>query len=217
MMASHRIAFLVIVALAKPTIQFPFRTFSQTINQRAQKCRSVPSFQFSDHYQGSLPMRNFASKSSAPDEVDWAESLPREIEAVRFKIEAVIIKVEAVEIKVEAVEICLRKNNTEITHSTNIHVQTYKSLTKPRLLKEREQLLKEEEHLQDFKNKLLDENNKLLDMNNKLLELLILLVKEKNLLRSEGKGNATVAISPSLYDYCFSILCPVEYPYALRQ
>ena len=132
------------------------------------------------------------------------------IEAVIIKVEAVEIKVEAVEIKVEAVEICLRKNNTEITHSTNIHVQTYKSLTKPRLLKEREQLLKEEEHLQDFKNKLLDENNK-------LLELLILLVKEKNLLRSEGKGNATVAISPSLYDYCFSILCPVEYPYALRQ
>ena len=44
-------------------------------------------------------MRNFASKSSAPDEVDPAEVLPRsETEAVRFKIEAVEIKVEAVEI-----------------------------------------------------------------------------------------------------------------------
>ncbi len=127
-------------------------------------------FKYPDHYQGSLPARYFASKSSAPDEI---ESLPRsEIKAVRFKIEAVEIKIEAVEIKTEAVEICLRGNSTEVANSTNIHVQTYKSLTEA-------QLLKEEEQLQDKENKLLDEKNKLLD----------LLLEEKNSRGSGGKAS----------------------------
>ena len=120
--------------------KFPFRTFSTTTKPRAQNCRSIPFFHFSDHYQGSLPARYFASKSSAPDEI---ESLRRsETKAVRFKIDAV-------EMKIEAVEVCLRRNSTEVANSTNIHVQTYKSLTKAQLRKEKEQL-------QDEENKLLD-------------------------------------------------------------
>ena len=163
-------------------------------------------------------MRNFASKSSAPDEVDPAESVLSEIKAVRFKIEAVEIDIKTIEIdveeikiRVEALRICFRYDETEIANSTNIHVQTYLlSVNRFRIPDEIEDLIEKAKRRRDEKPKLLDKNNKLLD-------LLILLVQEKNLLRSEGKGNATVAISPSLYDYCFSILCPVEYPYALRQ
>ena len=128
-------------------------------------------FKYPDHYQGSLPARYFASKSSAPDEI---ESLPRsETKAVRFKIEAV-------EMKIEAVEVCLRRNSTEVANSTNIHVQTYKSLTKAQLLKEKEQLQNEE-------NKLLDKVNKLQDEKNKLLDLV--LEDKKNSRGSGGKAN----------------------------
>ena len=150
-MASHRIAFLIILALAINQL-FSFR-LGPSPRQPSHEPKTAAAFHpftFPDHYQGSLPARYFASKSSAPDEVDPAESLPRsEIEAVRFKIEAVIIKI-------EAVETCLRGNSTEIAHSTNIHVQTYKSLTTPQLLKLLGQLQDKENKLQDEKNKLLD-------------------------------------------------------------
>ena len=92
-------------------------------------------------------------------EVDPAESLASEIKAVRSKV--------------EAVEICLRGNSTELANSTNIHVQTYKSLTKPQLSKKKEQLL-------DEKNKLHDEKNKLLDL---------VLEEKKNPRGSGGKAN----------------------------
>ena len=99
-------------------------------------------------------------------EVDPAESLASEIKAVRFKVEAVKIKNAAVKIKIEAVEIYLGGNSTEIAHSTNIHVQRYKSLTKPELLKAQGQLQ---------------------DMENKLLH--ILLEEKKNPRGSGGKAN----------------------------
>ena len=90
-----------------------------------------------------------------------------------MKIEAVEMKIEAVEMKIEAVEVCLRRNSTEVANSTNIHVQTYKSLTKAQLRKEKEQL-------QDEENKLLDQENKLLDL---------LLEEMKNSRGSGGKAS----------------------------
>ena len=174
MMASHQIAFLIILALAINQ-QFSFR-FGPSLRQASHEPKTAAAFHpstFPVHYESSLHERSFASKSSARDEIDPPESLPSEIKAVRFKIEAV-------EIKVEAVEICLRGNSTEVANSTNIHVQTYKSLKKPQLLKLFGQLSKEKEQLQDEKNKLIDKENKLLDL---------VLEEKKKLRGSEGKAS----------------------------
>ena len=94
-------------------------------------------------------------------------------------IEAVRRKIESVEIKIEVVEICLRGNSTEVAHSTNIHVQTYKSLSKP-------QLLKVQGQLQDKENKLQDEENKLLVEKHYLLDLVL---EKKNPRGSGGKAS----------------------------
>ena len=120
-----------------------------------------------------LQVREFALKSSASDQLGAAESLSIEIKAVRFKV--------------DAVETCLRGNSTEIAHSTNIHVQTYKSLTTPQLLKLFGQLQDEKNKLQDKENKLQDKENKLLDKENKLLDLA--LEEKKNSRGSGGKAS----------------------------